>query len=275
MAGLKLYATPPQGAVAPSSEAHVTPASAAFSMISDDVSTPLVVVRSHTSPSPAHVAVQLSPCAPLNQPEAAMVGRLATEASAAPRRGTRRQRRVGSNPGGPAPTHGSVPSTGRSEEHAASVVAEDHSHTQSSTPSIVSSTPKHDVAPLAAHLHVSAAEQDGRGDEGGADGAPTSAPRRCTRCHRARAPRRSGILLPGSCSSRTGTCWRSTGRAALHWRSRKYSCTNSARRTPTGGSTVRSSSSCSRRRSRSGGSASSVSRRNAGADGGGSTDSPL
>ena len=54
--------------------------------------------------------------------------------------------------------------------HAASVVAEDHSHTQSSTMSIMSSTPKHDVAPLAAHLHVSAAEQDGRGDEGGADG---------------------------------------------------------------------------------------------------------
>ena len=46
------------------SRAYVTPASAAASMISDDVSTPLVVVRSHMSPLPAHVAVQLSPCAP-------------------------------------------------------------------------------------------------------------------------------------------------------------------------------------------------------------------
>ena len=37
--------------------------------ISDDVSTPLVVVRSHTSPLPAHVAVQLSldPFSPTGQ----------------------------------------------------------------------------------------------------------------------------------------------------------------------------------------------------------------
>ena len=68
MAGLKLYANPPQGAVAPWSEAHVTLAASAAATISDDVSTPLVVARSHTSPLPAHVAVQLSPCAPLNQP---------------------------------------------------------------------------------------------------------------------------------------------------------------------------------------------------------------
>ena len=42
-----------------------------------------------------------------------MVGRLATEGSSAPRRGTRRQRRVGSNPGGSAPTYRSVSSTCR------------------------------------------------------------------------------------------------------------------------------------------------------------------
>ena len=64
IAGLRSYIHP---AVAPSAEAHVTPASAAAAMISDDVSTLLVVVRSHSSPSLAHVAVQLSPCAPLTQ----------------------------------------------------------------------------------------------------------------------------------------------------------------------------------------------------------------
>ena len=171
MAGLKLYGTPSQGAVGPSAEAHVTPAASAAAMISDDVSTPLVVVRSHTSPSPAHVAVQLSPCAPLNQPgggdgwQACDGGKFCASERHAP-----------AAPGGIEPgwycAHpllGVVHMPGVST-HAASVVAEDHSHTQSSTPSIVSSTPKHDVAPLAAHLHVSAAEQDGRGDEGGADG---------------------------------------------------------------------------------------------------------
>ena len=171
MAGLKLYATPPQGAVSPWAEAHVTPAASAAAMISDDVSTPLVVVRSHTSPAPAHVAVQLSPCAPLNQPgggdgwQACDGGECCASKRHAP-----------AAPGGIEPGwHCAHPLPGvvhRPEvsRHAASVVAEDHSHTQSSTMSIMSSTPKHDVAPLAAHLHVSAAEQDGRSDEGGADG---------------------------------------------------------------------------------------------------------
>ena len=60
-----------------------------------------------------------------------------------------------------------MPEVGR---HAAAVAA-GHSHTQSICDGgVMSSIPKHDVAPLAAHLHVSAAEQDGRGGEGGADG---------------------------------------------------------------------------------------------------------
>ena len=156
IAGLAVY---PHPAVAPSAEAHVTLAFAAAAMISDDVSAPLVVVRSHTSPSPAHVAVQLSPCAPLNQPGECCTSK--RHAPAAPGR---------IEPGWfcAPPSLGVVHMPGVLSRHAASVVAEDHSHTQSSTMSIVSSTPKHDVAPLAAHLLVSAAEQDGR--EGGADG---------------------------------------------------------------------------------------------------------
>ena len=170
MAGLKLYGTPYQGAVAPWAEAHVTPAAAAAAMISDDVPTPLVVVRSHTSPAPAHVAVQLSPCAPLNQPgggdgwQACDGG----ECCASKRHAPAAPGRIAPGWSCAHPWLGSVQMPGL--EHAASVAA-DHSHTQSICDGgAMSSTPKHDVAPLAAHLHVSAAEQDGRGDEGGADG---------------------------------------------------------------------------------------------------------
>ena len=139
------------------------------------------------------------------------------------------------------------------------MVAEDHSHTQSSTMSIVSSTPKHDVAPLAAHLHVSAAEQDGRGDEGGADGgADVGAPQ-------------EHALPSGASSATVGYPFLvrvvraqahvgSTGYGALLAQSKIFVHEFGSAHTG-GGSTAHSSSSRSRRQSRSGGSASSVSRR--------------
>ena len=163
-----------------------------------------------------------------------MGGRLATEGGSAPRRGTRRQRRVGSNPGGSAPTHRSVSSTGRGAGTPPPWLPRT-TRIPSRAPYPTCRRPRSTTSPRWLHTCTYLPRsRTAAATRAAPTGAPTAAPRRCTRCHRARAPRRSGIL-PGSCSSRTGTCWRSTGYTGRCWRSRPDPCTNSARRTPAAG----------------------------------------